>query len=90
MAQVVAHLLHNAARFSVRPGRIWVSTYRDASYVRVLTVRDEGIGIEAKTLPSIFDRFMSAAASERGNGGMGRPYVGSRIDRVARRLGRGP
>ena len=70
MAQVVAHLLHNAARFSVRPGRIWVSTYRDASGA-VLTVRDEGIGIEAKTLPSIFDRFMSAAASERGNGGMG-------------------
>ena len=46
MAQVVAHLLHNAARFSVRPGRIWISTAREGPDA-VVRVRDEGIGIDS-------------------------------------------
>ena len=59
MAQVVAHLLQNAARFSVRPGRIWISAARDGSHATV-RVRDEGIGIEAEMLPRIFHLFMPA------------------------------
>ena len=59
MAQVVAHLLQNAARFSVRPGRIWISTARDGPDA-VLRIRDEGIGIEAELLPRVFDLFMPA------------------------------
>ncbi len=59
MAQVVAHLLQNAARFSPRPGRIWISTARDGGHA-VVQVRDEGIGVEAERLPGIFDVFMPA------------------------------
>ena len=71
MAQAVAHLLHNAARFSVRPGRIWVSTARDGPHA-VVRVRDEGIGIEAEMLPRIFDLFMPAEPCPRPRqGGLG-------------------
>ena len=71
MAQAVAHLLHNAARFSVRPGRIWISTACDGPHA-VVRVRDEGIGIAAEMLPRIFDLFMSAGPlAERRQGGLG-------------------
>ena len=71
MAQAVAHLLQNAARFSVRPGRIWISTARDGPCA-IVRVRDEGIGIEAEMLPRIFDLFMPAEPlAEHRHGGLG-------------------
>jgi len=71
MAQALAHLLQNAVRFSLRPGRIWISAACDGPHA-VLRVRDEGIGIEPERLPRIFDRFMAAESSgEQRHGGLG-------------------
>ncbi len=71
MAQAVAHLLLNAARFNVRSGRIWISTACDGPDA-VVRIRDEGIGIETEMLPRIFDLFMPAELSpECRQGGLG-------------------
>jgi PAS domain S-box-containing protein len=71
LAQVVANLLHNAAKFSGRPGRVWLTVERqgDAAVVRV---SDEGAGIRPDLLPRIFDLFVQGDRSlERTQGGLG-------------------
>jgi PAS domain S-box-containing protein len=71
LAQVVGNLLHNAAKFSERPGRVWLSAQREGDEI-VLRVRDEGTGIRADLLPHIFDLFIQGDHSlERSRGGLG-------------------
>ncbi len=68
LEQVVTHLLSNALKYGAgRP--VHVRTARDGAWA-VLTVRDEGIGIEPHALPRIFDRF-ERAVSEEHFGGLG-------------------
>jgi signal transduction histidine kinase len=54
LMQVVANLLHNAAKFTPPGGEIWVTGCREDSEI-VLRVRDTGIGIMPEMLPRIFD-----------------------------------
>jgi signal transduction histidine kinase len=71
LAQVIANLLNNAARYTERGGHIWLTAERQGSDA-VVTVRDTGIGIPVETLPRIFEMFMqgdqSRDPSQRGLG----------------------
>jgi PAS domain S-box-containing protein len=71
LAQVLANLLNNAAKYMDRGGRIWLSAERSEREV-VLSVRDAGIGIAAGALPTIFDMFTQVEESlEKSRGGLG-------------------
>ena len=74
LQQVVWNLLNNATKFTPNGGRISVSlkeTGRPARMVE-LSVADNGMGIDPKFLPSVFDRFRQAdSSSTRSHGGLG-------------------
>jgi PAS domain S-box-containing protein len=71
LAQVVANLLTNAAKYTDPGGRIQIRSCRDGNAV-VLCVEDNGIGIPAQLLPHLFDMFVQAPQSlDRSQGGLG-------------------
>jgi CheY-like chemotaxis protein len=71
LAQVIANLLTNAAKYSDRPGRIFLEVEQDGADV-VIRVRDTGLGIPAEFLPRIFDLFVQGDRSlARSQGGLG-------------------
>src|SRR5262249_37530294 len=71
IAQVFSNLLNNAAKYSDKPGQIWLTARRDGRTV-VVSVRDTGIGIPSDMLPRVFDIFMQLDASQRrSQGGLG-------------------
>ena len=71
LQQVIWNLLTNAVKFTPRGGRIEVLLRRAENHLE-LTVRDDGIGIDARFLPQVFDRFRQADASTtRSHGGLG-------------------
>jgi len=63
LAQVVANLLNNAAKFTPSNGRIeiWVRAKAEHTIIRV---RDNGLGIAHADLGSIFDMFVQLGSSE--------------------------
>ncbi|MGD0119884.1 MAG: ATP-binding protein [Candidatus Binatus sp.] len=71
LRQVIANLIHNAAKFTPPGGRIDVMADRNDNEA-VLRVRDSGIGIAPELLPGIFDLFTQAERSlDRSHGGLG-------------------
>jgi PAS domain S-box-containing protein len=71
LAQVLANLLNNAAKYTERGGDISLTAARAEGEV-VVSVRDTGIGIAAEHLPRLFEMFSQAApALERSQGGLG-------------------
>ena len=71
LQQVVWNLLSNAIKFTPCGGTVTVRTRRDGGEV-VLTVEDDGQGMEAAFLPFVFDRFRQAdSTSTRVHGGLG-------------------
>lgn len=71
LAQVFGNLLTNAAKFTPPGGRIELSVERSSSRVLV-TVRDNGRGIERDQLQRIFEPFVQAnRESEAVGGGLG-------------------
>src|SRR5262249_54865090 len=71
MRQVLWNLVHNAVKFTNRGGRIEVVAEDGASAV-TFTVSDNGVGIDPKDLPFIFERFRQADGSTtRAYRGMG-------------------
>jgi len=56
LMQVFANLIDNAAKYTAPNGRIDVSATRDGAKA-VVSVRDNGVGIPAEKLESIFDMF---------------------------------
>jgi PAS domain S-box-containing protein len=71
LAQVIANLVENAAKYTDEPNQIWLSVERLADEA-VIRIRDVGIGIAAEILPTIFDLFVQADNSlARPRGGLG-------------------
>jgi signal transduction histidine kinase/ActR/RegA family two-component response regulator len=71
LAQVVANLLTNAARYSEPGGSIVIRGFARGEQI-VLSVRDSGIGIAPELLPRIYELFSQAKqTAERGSGGLG-------------------
>lgn len=71
LAQVVANLLNNAAKYMEKGGRIGVRAARSGGAIEV-RVRDQGIGIAPEMLPRVFEMFtQESQAIDRAQGGLG-------------------
>jgi signal transduction histidine kinase len=71
LVQVLANILHNAAKFTEPGGHIHLRCGREGS-AAVIAVRDSGAGIAAEALPTIFDLFtQSASGPAQTHGGLG-------------------
>jgi two-component system phosphate regulon sensor histidine kinase PhoR len=64
---VLINLIHNAVKFTPPGGKITVSSYQDGDHI-VFFVRDTGVGIAAKDLNRIFERFYKADRARAGGG----------------------
>jgi PAS domain S-box-containing protein len=99
LSQAVSNLLNNAAKYTARGGRIWLSAERGEPGLAVVRVRDTGIGIDAEDLDRIFDIFSQATpVLDRSQGGLGvglslvRGLIelhGGTIEALSRGLGHG-
>jgi signal transduction histidine kinase/DNA-binding response OmpR family regulator len=71
LSQVVANLLNNAAKYTEEGGQIQLSLGVEGGHA-LITVRDNGIGIDAELLPNVFDLFeQGKRALDRAQGGLG-------------------
>ena len=71
LAQVVANLLTNAAKYTEPGGTITVTACAEGAEA-VIRVRDTGIGIDAGMLPRVFEIFFQERQTlERSRGGLG-------------------
>ncbi len=71
IAQVLANLLTNAAKYTNEGGHIWLQCEM-ASNTLCVRVRDDGIGMEPSEQAHIFDLFRQVESSlESSNGGLG-------------------
>jgi signal transduction histidine kinase/CheY-like chemotaxis protein len=71
LAQVVANLMTNAAKYTAAHGQITVSAAREGDQIAI-RVRDSGAGIAPEVLPSVFDTFYQGRqAIDRAQGGLG-------------------
>ncbi|WP_439628310.1 PAS domain S-box protein [Gemmata sp.] len=71
LAQVVANLLNNAAKYSERGGHITLTAERRGDEA-VVSVKDTGVGIPPDMLPKVFDLFTQVDRSlEKSQGGLG-------------------
>jgi PAS domain S-box-containing protein len=71
LAQVVANLLSNAAKYTDPGGRVALTMRREGGEALV-SVRDSGVGIAPEQLPQLFDMFSQAEGTRhRAQGGLG-------------------
>ncbi len=71
LTQVFANLLTNAAKYTNDHGHIRLTVTRQGEYA-VVSVRDDGIGLAASQLASVFDMFTQVDRSgRRAQGGLG-------------------
>jgi PAS domain S-box-containing protein len=71
LTQVFVNLLNNAAKYTDAGGRIGLAVSEERQTARI-SVRDNGIGIEADQLPKVFGMFAQLSpALERSHGGLG-------------------
>ena len=69
--QVVSNLLSNAVKYTPDEGRLHIGVAAEGAEA-VITVRDNGMGIEADLLPRVFDLFEQGhRALDRSQGGLG-------------------
>jgi two-component system CheB/CheR fusion protein len=71
LAQVIANLLSNAAKYTLAEGSIWLTAETVANQL-TLRVRDSGVGLAPELIPKIFDLFVQGDTSiDRARGGLG-------------------
>ena len=69
--QILGNLLHNACKYSRDKGEIHVEAKLQAGEA-IISVRDDGIGVDADHLATIFDLFVQVeSSSSRAPGGLG-------------------
>jgi two-component system phosphate regulon sensor histidine kinase PhoR len=79
--QALINLIDNAIKYSDEGGRIWIESKRQDTELHI-SVCDDGIGIPAKHLSRIFDRFYTvdkARSREMGGTGLGLAIVKNAI-----------
>jgi len=82
MMQVFGNLLSNAFRYTSGGGKIILSAREENKNV-LITLRDNGSGIDSENLPFIFDRFRRADESrhtENGESGLGLAIVKALVE----------
>lgn len=71
LAQIVSNLLNNAVKYTEDRGQIELTITQDGEFAQ-LSVKDNGMGLDAELLPRVFDLFTQADRSlERSEGGLG-------------------
>lgn len=71
LEQILTNLLDNASKYSDRDTRVELTVSATSTHATI-TVRDQGIGIDAATLPVVFELFSQADTSlDRARGGLG-------------------
>jgi CheY-like chemotaxis protein len=71
LLQVLANLLTNAAKYTNPGGEVAVRAHAEGA-TAVVTVQDDGIGIQGEMLPHVFDMFVQERQGlERSRGGLG-------------------
>jgi signal transduction histidine kinase/DNA-binding response OmpR family regulator len=71
IAQVLAHLITNAAKYTPGKGRIEIAVERAEAFARI-EIRDNGMGIPPALLSSLFEPFVQGErALDRHQGGLG-------------------
>jgi len=71
LAQILANLLTNAAKYTPDGGRIELAAVRQDGHA-VITVADNGVGIPHEMLPRVFDLFTQVGQNmDRAQGGLG-------------------
>ncbi len=98
LAQVIANLLHNAAKFTPEGGRIAITAAREDGRI-VLAVRDDGPGIAPEHLERVFELFAQGPpplARPQGGLGLGRTLArrlaelhGGTLEAASQGAGRG-
>ena len=86
--QALVNLIGNAVKFSPEDGVVLVSTVVEETQV-VVSVRDQGRGIPADQLTSVFERFHQVNASdatEKGGTGLGLTITRSIVERHGGRI----
>jgi signal transduction histidine kinase len=72
IAQVMSNLLNNAFKFSMKKqaekANIWVNCQRRDNDMAVVSVEDEGIGIDSDIMPRLFTKFATSKSSLGGTG----------------------
>jgi PAS domain S-box-containing protein len=71
LAQILSNLLDNAAKYTEDGGEISLDAQREGETVAI-AVRDNGMGIDAQTLPRLFEMFTRGGnTTRRAQGGLG-------------------
>jgi PAS domain S-box-containing protein len=71
LAQILANLLNNAAKYTEDGGRVELHAWREGDQA-VVSVRDNGVGIAPEMLPRLFDMFSRGDRDTgRSQGGLG-------------------
>ncbi|NOI27127.1 sensor histidine kinase [Vibrio coralliilyticus] len=81
--QVLCNLIDNAAKFSPIGGAIEINTYADNDHI-LLTIADQGGGVEAQSLTKLGQKFFRQEASRSTEGnGLGLSFVTSAIEKMS-------
>ena len=67
LEQILANLLHNAAKYTPEGGRVSVRGAREGGVISI-RVEDDGLGIDPDLLPRLFDLFMQGNRTSSGLG----------------------
>jgi signal transduction histidine kinase len=71
VAQIIANLLTNAAKYTEAGGTVSVTAHREGEWIAI-RVRDTGVGIAPEMLPRVFDMFTQERQElDRTQGGLG-------------------
>src|SRR5438094_17464 len=71
LQQIFWNLINNAVKFTPRHGQIIIATSNDSDGQLRVEIADTGLGIEAETLPKIFDAFEQGGRTQLGGLGLG-------------------